>query len=103
MTLPPPISTLFPYTTLFRSHDQRRRRRHGAGIEHLLPDRGGMRRADQRADGTGPVRRISVGLSTENLAISSEGQRLETGDAGRRTRGYGKLLRLQEVRHPLRG
>src|SRR5256885_11006494 len=26
----PPRSTLFPYTTLFRSHGRRRRRRHGA-------------------------------------------------------------------------
>src|SRR5258708_24409535 len=40
----PPRSTLFPYTTLFRSHRRHRRRRHHGGIAHRR-----FRRA-QRAD-----------------------------------------------------
>src|SRR5206468_6983665 len=35
MIRPPPRSTLFPYTTLFRSPD---RDRDGAGADHRLPD-----------------------------------------------------------------
>src|SRR2546427_3099246 len=50
----PPRSTLFPYTTLFRSRGHRRRRVSGLGLRELLSHAGGrpgfwlMRLADPR-------------------------------------------------------
>src|SRR2546422_6088165 len=54
----PPRSTLFPYTTLFRSHRERRLARFGVVLRHLrepegLAALGRERQADQPA----PVRR----------------------------------------------
>src|SRR3712207_8620137 len=56
----PPRSTLFPYTTLFRSRAHGRRESHAQGPQprsacHLLPPRGGLLRAQQ---GGGRRRRL---------------------------------------------
>src|SRR5687768_18204734 len=45
----PPISTLFPYTTLFRSARQRRRGRHRTTAQARLPRRGGRPRRDRKS------------------------------------------------------
>src|SRR3989454_7720060 len=49
----PPRSTLFPYTTLFRSHERRleRHRRHGAGGHPDRPSLAIARREDRHAGG----------------------------------------------------
>src|SRR5437762_8566322 len=49
MPRPPPLSTLFPYTTLFRSH-------HGAGRPHLQPEPAAARSRD--AAGEVPADRV---------------------------------------------
>src|SRR5690242_21111092 len=48
MLRPPPRSTLFPYTTLFRSLDKRRRRAEAVRLEDLrhLPDGQPFRKCD---------------------------------------------------------
>src|SRR2546430_9088109 len=50
----PPRSTLFPYTTLFRSNDRRPEPAAGAGGDRAAPARAG---ADHRGDGVGEVHR----------------------------------------------
>src|SRR5206468_11314937 len=64
--LPPPCSTLFPYTTLFRSHRER-----VAGFRFLAPRRG-------RAERIGDRRRLSLrGTTTLRLRIEDCGLRIE--------------------------
>src|SRR5947208_6908269 len=60
MPLPPPRSTLFPYTTLFRSRDRiRRRARELIELVGLEPDRDGRRYPAQLSGG----QRQRVGLA----------------------------------------
>src|SRR5205085_8967150 len=59
MILPPPTSTLFPYTTLFRS-GRRAVANHGAA----------GRRSAEPADGAAPVDRKSTRLNSSHSQIS---------------------------------
>src|SRR5438477_9428006 len=68
MTRPPPTSTLFPYTTLFRSRKSfeaagKRSTRVGDQLERLRVDLGGAR-ADRRRD------RKSTRLNSSHMSIS---------------------------------
>src|SRR3712207_8976860 len=56
MIRPPPRSTLFPYTTLFRSAGRRRPRHRRPGPELPPPSLVQRRRADLPLGGRGPVR-----------------------------------------------
>src|SRR2546430_12274039 len=59
----PPRSTLFPYTTLFRSESRRGRRHHDLGGAHLVPHR------NHRADRVlVPVRRAGALRSEEHTS-----------------------------------
>src|SRR5262249_57675486 len=49
ITPPPPRSTLFPYTTLFRSHPSHRLRRDDGGVAAGLPAADGRPRLPRRA------------------------------------------------------
>src|SRR5689334_12578089 len=98
MIRPPPRSTLFPYTTLFRSahrglHLQLHRsvvlvRR--VGLEQQRRDRDVPlvvgRRIDQRRDGTHPVPHLHI---REHLQRHAHGHRLERQERERHTRGGG--------------
>src|SRR5262245_65131332 len=75
----PPRSTLFPYTTLFRSHGRdrrargrdRRQPRKPARPPEQRPARGPPRRGDARLDGRGPDGdRKSTRLNSSHLGIS---------------------------------
>src|SRR2546427_6638299 len=57
----PPRSTLFPYTTLFRSHSRRRRR-------HARPERGAA-----RLDG-GPRYRLAASMRSEEHTSELQSQ-----------------------------
>src|SRR5437773_6844337 len=61
----PPRSTLFPYTTLFRSHAGHDRRRHGLGLRRraALRRRGGRARLPRRD-------RKSTRLNSSHITIS---------------------------------
>src|SRR5437870_9882099 len=59
----PPRSTLFPYTTLFRSRDAATGRREAVGSGRHEDDQG-LRRLDQRRD------RKSTRLNSSHVAIS---------------------------------
>src|SRR3712207_7114388 len=76
----PPRSTLFPYTTLFRSHErqaqrglQRRRRGQPGAARHVTPERE-PRRAELDARGLelggGPADRKSTRLNSSHANIS---------------------------------
>src|SRR5438045_8233026 len=75
---PPPTSTLFPYTTLFRSGREReQRRRAGGEHEQALGRRASQFGGDDqtaRRDGQGPARarrdRKSTRLNSSHLGIS---------------------------------
>src|SRR5438067_7582206 len=75
MILRPPRSTLFPYTTLFRSPCERERGRRGLGAVRCRPaDRGG-RRKTRGSDGAGPSSvpapdRKSTRLNSSHVSIS---------------------------------
>src|SRR5262245_63938594 len=73
----PPISTLFPYTTLFRSIDCAHRRAESvAGAERADSDlaaavsRLGSRRSDQYRENRGRKDRKSTRLNSSHLGIS---------------------------------
>src|SRR5690606_41248784 len=75
--LPPPRSTLFPYTTLFRSHDVDRALGRSAGaIDHRrAPD-------DQPLEGTLPLSRLPRRRRRRRLALR-EGRRRDRQPHGR--------------------
>src|SRR2546426_4387649 len=70
----PPRSTLFPYTTLFRSHDRRHRgARRSAGAPVRCSRRGRLRRLEMAPDRSLPrpfVDRKSTRLNSSHLVIS---------------------------------
>src|SRR5437870_8932173 len=70
MTPPPPISTLFPYTTLFRSHESRPGD-YGAGPAgaQIARDQGGHRPGGL-VYGMAPGDRKSTRLNSSHVAIS---------------------------------
>src|SRR5690349_22777025 len=82
MIPPPPISTLFPYTTLFRSVGARRRGApSAAGARELRAGRparrnigghegGGLRRGDRRGRHAALVDRKSTRLNSSHVEIS---------------------------------
>src|SRR5438034_2550409 len=78
MIPPPPTSTLFPYTTLFRSgrglrpHGLGRRARgvDGEAQHHAGTDRHRPRAARRHADGGGPADRKSTRLNSSHTVIS---------------------------------
>src|SRR5438034_5957126 len=75
MIRPPPISTLFPYTTLFRSRQQRRIRQALQKVEHVFPSCRQGTRKRQRQSRTLPesVRtadRKSTRLNSSHTVIS---------------------------------
>src|SRR5205823_10787474 len=85
---PPPLSTLFPYTTLFRSHPARRRpraeRRHGGrrphppghhqAVRHLGPR--GVRHRQHRDRALGPDVHAARGSAPRSEEHTSELQSL---------------------------
>src|SRR5438874_3853062 len=83
MTPPPPSSTLFPYTTLFRSRAHRRDCAGRAGAQELRRQRRGGERAARRlqADRQQPRRRggcVSI-LVDRNTKVITQGMTGETG------------------------
>src|SRR5438045_4787365 len=75
MIQPPPRSTLFPYTTLFRSRGYRRFRRRGPTRGTNLSDRTRIRAAELRpilflGSGTDQPDRKSTRLNSSHLGIS---------------------------------
>src|SRR3712207_8028229 len=70
----PPRSTLFPYTTLFRSHAHRRREAFEQGEQFRLPHPGGGRRPACRRDndqwGSVTIDRKSTRLNSSHANIS---------------------------------
>src|SRR5438552_5132563 len=65
----PPISTLFPYTTLFRSHEGGDRRSHGAGSPRCLVHRSGP-----AADRGGCADRSARGRDRKSTRLNSSHQ-----------------------------
>src|SRR5689334_24840900 len=83
MTRPPPVSTLFPYTTLFRSLGARIAPRHGdqrdlrpAGARRAVPRDGGLDRAFPRCQNENypreEDRRSALGLAYRSEEHTSE-------------------------------
>src|SRR5437762_7431880 len=65
--LPPPRSTLFPYTTLFRSHDGD----HAAVRDHAADDRGDADQDASDAGRDGEAAEPAVQLDGGDAAVSS--------------------------------
>src|SRR3712207_6874687 len=70
----PPRSTLFPYTTLFRSGERRREPRHAA---HQEPDQG---RPEGEAEGGG-VQEAPDRLAEEHESVDRKSTRLNSSHA----------------------
>src|SRR5688572_32266074 len=74
MIRPPPISTLFPYTTLFRSYNGRfvcggqRRRQHPAS---LFPRAAGTTGGDNRLNGLSESREKVAGRDRKSTRLNS--------------------------------
>src|SRR2546426_7286977 len=67
----PPRSTLFPYTTLFRSHFVGARREQAALVFHAAdPAAHGQRNTNRRADSPHRLDRKSTRLNSSHLVIS---------------------------------
>src|SRR2546426_4138152 len=66
----PPRSTLFPYTTLFRSHRLRPVDPHGRDQRHALTGRRGGLRGGTRAGALPLLDRKSTRLNSSHLVIS---------------------------------
>src|SRR5947207_11638680 len=75
MIRPPPRSTLFPYTTLFRSVRHRRDPRRGGGdvhqlVEHLDPQVGSLKAQGEAGPGDQGPDRKSTRLNSSHTVIS---------------------------------
>src|SRR5437868_12274768 len=71
MLPPPPRSTLFPYTTLFRSHlAQRVEHRRADVADHGRPRRAQREQADEHHDRAVKVDRKSTRLNSSHVSIS---------------------------------
>src|SRR5947209_15297318 len=79
----PPISTLFPYTTLFRSENRGRR----AGFRRRDLDRRHSRRAN-RVDQEPPRRGRAQGMERRARSAKTEGDRSEEHTSELQSRQY---------------
>src|SRR3712207_8768624 len=82
----PPRSTLFPYTTLFRSDPEWLRVEHERAVHARVPEGAGA--ADPRALGDGEAARIAAGADLDQLVPDLEGVRSEEHTSELQSRQY---------------
>src|SRR5256885_11045426 len=73
----PPRSTLFPYTTLFRSHQAAMRGRAGSSLEHAVADARGGRSEEHTSELQSPcnlVCRLLLEKKKDNIRKSMYGE-----------------------------